>query len=216
MATEWAFDEVVSRLRSGLASPLPGLPAQSRMAPRPRRGWDPMRLPEGLRPAAALLLIYPGDGGDATIVLTVRSSGLPQHAGQVSLPGGAVDEDETFEDAALREAEEEVGVPVTSVVLLGALTPLHIPVSGFLLHVYVGVAARRPSFVAHAGEVARVAEIALAALVAPGAIETTRWAYEGREYEVPFFAVDGLQVWGATAMVLSEFLAVLGAQVVSA
>jgi 8-oxo-dGTP pyrophosphatase MutT (NUDIX family) len=209
MATEWTLDEVVTRLRVALVRPLPGVAAQSRMAPQPRRGWDPARLPRGVRPAAALLLLYPGGEGEASLVLTVRSSDLPQHAGQVSLPGGAVDEDETFEDAALREAHEEIGVPPQAVTVLGPLTPLHIPVSGFLLHAFVGTAPSRPRFVAHEGEVARVAEIGLAALADPAAVQTTRWNHEGREFDVPFFAVDGLQVWGATAMVLSEFLALL-------
>src|SRR6185503_14229966 len=112
------------------------------MAPAPRLGWDPLQFPEGARDGAALLLVYPtfaeatvGRPHDDTlhIALTVRGTGLRNHTGQVSLPGGRVEEGETLEAAALREATEEIGVDPSTVELLGRLTPLHIPVSGFLL-----------------------------------------------------------------------------------
>lgn len=77
-----------AHLRRVLAGPLPGLDAQLRMAPQPRVGWDPLRHPEGLRPAAALLLVY-ATGGHVHIPLTVRSARMKKHTGQVSLPGGS-------------------------------------------------------------------------------------------------------------------------------
>jgi len=95
--------EIEFRLRDAFSRELPGVEAQLRMAPRPRVGWDPHRFPEGLREAAALLLIYPIDG-QAHVLLTVRSAGLRLHTGQVSFPGGSVDPNESFESAALREA----------------------------------------------------------------------------------------------------------------
>jgi hypothetical protein len=96
-------------LRARLALPLPGLDAQLRMAPRPRPGWDPHAVPPGMRDAAGLLLLYPHDG-DWQLLLTLRASALRHHTGQVSLPGGRVDPGETLEQAALREAFEEVGI----------------------------------------------------------------------------------------------------------
>src|SRR3954469_6491125 len=111
---------------------LPGLDAQLVMAPSPRTGWDPLRPPAGLRDAAALLLLYPRDGA-WHVPLTVRGSRLRKHTGQISLPGGAVDPGESFETTALREAAEELGVVPASVRVLGRLTPLHIPVSGYML-----------------------------------------------------------------------------------
>jgi 8-oxo-dGTP pyrophosphatase MutT (NUDIX family) len=179
------------------------------MAPRPRPEWPPDGPP--LRDAAALLLLYPGEG-EWWVPLTVRASTLPHHTGQVSLPGGRLDAGETIEQAALREAYEEVGLSAAAVTVLGQLTPLPIPVSGHLLHPVVGLAESRPRFTLAAAEVDRLIEASLSHLREPA---TVQWKQRIREQplggvmEVPFFHVEGAQVWGATAMVLAELLAIL-------
>jgi 8-oxo-dGTP pyrophosphatase MutT (NUDIX family) len=202
----------VQKLRDAFSRPLPGLDAQLRMAPRPRANWDPRRFPEGARTGAALLLLY-AHGGAWHIPLTVRGSTLRRHTGQVSLPGGSVDEGESIETAALREAAEEVGIVPAGVDLVGRLTPVTIPVSGFVLHALVGIGRTRPAFRPAEGEVARVLEAPLAALRDPASVklETRHRAWQGEtvEIEVPYFDVGGEKVWGATAMVLAEFLAVV-------
>jgi 8-oxo-dGTP pyrophosphatase MutT (NUDIX family) len=204
--------EIEYRLRDAFARELPGVEAQLRMAPRPRVGWDPHRFPEGLREGAALLLIYPIEG-DAHVLLTVRAAGLRQHTGQVSFPGGSVDPHESLERAALREASEEVGIPPAAVRVLGRLSPLHIPVSGYRLHPVVGIADDRPSFMAAEWEVARILEVPIDLLTDPAIVgrETQRRELAGEIYdvEIPYFFVDGYKVWGATAMALAEFLALL-------
>ena len=182
------------------------------MAPSPRLGWDPLKFPEGAANGAALLLIYPHDD-TLHIVLTVRGSRLRNHTGQVSLPGGRVDAGETFEATALREAAEEIGIDPATVVLLGRLTPLHIPASGFLLHPIVGYTSMRPAFQRAEWEVARIIEAPVARLSEPGVIkrEIRTRVVKGQsiDVDVPYFDVDGEKVWGATAMVLAEFCAIL-------
>ena len=203
---------IISQLRAGLSRPLPGLEAQLRMAPRPRVGWDPLTFPDDARAGAALLLLYPHDD-NVRIALTVRGSGLRNHTGQVSFPGGRVDAGETFEQAALREANEEVGVDPRTVEILGSLTPLHIPVSRYILHPIVGFTTMRPAFQRAEWEVARIVEAPVSVLHDPKTIkrEMRTRVVNGQtvEVDVPFYDIDGEKVWGATAMVLAEFSAIL-------
>ena len=202
----------LDRLRSAFGRPLPGLDAQLRMAPSPRLGWDPLKFPDGAHDGAALLLLYPHDA-TVHLVLTVRGSGLRNHTGQVSLPGGRVDAGETIEAAAVREANEEIGIEPSTLEILGRLTPLHIPVSGFLLHPVVGFTSMRPVFQRAEWEVARIIEAPVSVLSNPAALkrEIRTRVVKGQsiDVDVPYFDIDGEKVWGATAMVLAEFCAIL-------
>jgi 8-oxo-dGTP pyrophosphatase MutT (NUDIX family) len=209
MVMTTTLDDLERRLRLSLAGPLPGAEAQRRMAPEPRPGWLPGRSSSESRAAAGLLLLFPA-ASPVHLVLTVRSSRLPSHAGQVSLPGGAVESGEAIEDAALREAHEETGVEPSRVRLLGRLTPLHIPVSGFILHPVVGVTDARPQFKLAAGEVEQLLEPGLDVLLDPDCVRRWSRPWDGLFQDVPYFALDGARVWGATAMVLAEFLEVVG------
>ncbi|MEY4634946.1 MAG: hypothetical protein RJA55_744 [Acidobacteriota bacterium] len=204
--------DLVQWLQAALSGPLPGLDAQLRMAPTPRVGWDPFTIPEGTRDGAALILIYPHND-TIHLPLTVRGSGLRNHTGQVSLPGGRVDDGESIEACAIREAEEEIGVARGSVQLLGRLTPLHIPVSRFLLHPVVGFVPARPVFNRAEWEVARIIEPSLWQLRDPGTVkrevQTRTYGQQNVEVDVPFFDIESEKVWGATAMVLAEFCAIL-------
>lgn len=203
------FTDVVSRLEDAFTRELPGAAAQAHLAPVPRREWPKGFSAEQIRHAAGLLLVFPATD-QARILLTVRADTLGRHGGQVSLPGGVVDAGETFEQAALREAHEEVGLSPDLVRVIGALTPLDIPVSGFRLHPIVGVSERRPPLTPAAREVARILEPEIDALMAPDCVVHTRRARDGVALTVPGFHVEGVEIWGATAMVLAEFLALLG------
>jgi 8-oxo-dGTP pyrophosphatase MutT (NUDIX family) len=201
--------DVEAALRVKLAGALPGVEAQLRFAPFPHReGWRAGEFPPDARTAAALLLLYPGDDGVA-IPLTVRSSTLPRHAGQISLPGGAADPDETIVAAALREASEEIGIDPAAVRVLGELTPIHVLVSGFTLYPVVGVVDARPPFQAAPDEVAQIIEVRLEDLRDASRIRTGSRVREGVAVEYPYFDLCGHHVWGATAMVLGEFVCLL-------
>jgi 8-oxo-dGTP pyrophosphatase MutT (NUDIX family) len=206
------FDEVVRRLDEARLSGLPGPDAQASMAPRPRRLWVPGVVPDDARRAAGLALLFPR-GGDTSLLLTVRASQLVNHRGQVSLPGGALEEGETVEHAALREAEEEVGLDPSGVAIRLLLTPLHIPVSGYVLHPVVATSAVPPDVRPAAAEVERIVEIELSRLAAGAGLRVEPAERDGLAVQVPYFDLSGAKLWGATAMVVAELLAVLRAPV---
>ena len=214
------FAEAVARLETALRSPLPGAIAQERLAPVPRREWPAGFNTARIRNAAGLLLVFPKRKEEtsprflpnrdlAHVILTVRAQAL-RHGGQVSLPGGVVDPGETFEQAALREAHEEVALALDGVRVLGALTPLDIPVSGFRLHPVVATVSRRPHLTPSDNEVARILEIGVDELLNPQHFITTQRERDGVTFKVPAFRIANVEIWGATAMVLAEFLALLG------
>jgi 8-oxo-dGTP pyrophosphatase MutT (NUDIX family) len=207
-ALDMRYLDVIDRLATALIEPLPGAGAQSLMAPRPRRTWAPGLDPSRPRHAAGLLLVFPLDDL-AHIVLTVRSEHV-RHRGQVSLPGGVIEPGETIQGAALREAHEEIALATDDVRVLGQLTPIDIPVSGFRLHPVVAALDRRPELFPADREVARIAEVPVAALLEAPSVAPQRIARDGSALDVPCFAVDNLVIWGATAMVLAEFLILLG------
>jgi len=180
------------------------------MAPRPRREWPADFNPARIRNAAGLLLVFPV-ADRAHIVLTVRADMLERHSGQVSLPGGVIEPGETFEQTAPREAHEEIALPLEGVRVLGALTPLDIPVSGFRLHPIVAASGARPRLAPSDGEVARILDVGIDELLDPSRVATVRRVRDdGVAMEVPAFHVGSVEIWGATAMVLAEFLTLLG------
>jgi 8-oxo-dGTP pyrophosphatase MutT (NUDIX family) len=203
------FSDVVTRLEAALRGALPGADAQALMSPRPRSEWRGDFNAARVRVAAGLLLLFPR-GSNVHLVLTVRAGTLERHSGQVSLPGGAVDPGETYERAALREAHEEIGLRMEDVRTLGALTPIDIHVSGFRLHPIVGATAAPPALRPSDAEVARILEIPLDRLMDPRCVGWKALTRDGHAVTAPAFVVEDAEIWGATAMVLAEFLTVLG------
>ena len=205
------FADALHRLEAALATSLPGAAAHAIFSPRPRRDWPAGFNPARIRHAAGLLLVFPVDDRPH-IVLTVRADALGRHGGQVSLPGGVLDPGETFEQAALREAHEEIALPLDGVRVLGALTPLDIPVSGFRLHPIVASAAGRPALTPADAEVARILEVSVDELLDPSRMQTANRIHDGQAVAVPLLRIGTDEIWGATAMVLAEFLVLLGWQ----
>ena len=164
---------------------------------------------ESLRAPRVLRSSSSSASAEAHIVLTVRGD-TPRHAGQVSLPGGVVEPGETFEQAALREAHEEVALDASQVRVIGALTPLDIPVSGFRLYPVVASTNARPFLTPADGEVAHILEAALGELLDRSKTVWTHRERDGIALDVPAFRIGDHEIWGATAMVLAEFLTLLG------
>jgi 8-oxo-dGTP pyrophosphatase MutT (NUDIX family) len=205
-----SYEQQCECVRQALAYTQP-IPNDELLIPRDEAGELRRRMtpPPDVTPreAAALLLFYPQEG-ELWLPLTVRSSALPQHRGEVSLPGGAIDpEDAGPVAAALRETHEEIGIPPGSIEVWGQLAPIYIPPSNFSLTPVVGFMPVAPVLVPSPHEIAATFNVPLRVLLEPGTVQVEAWDLHGLQTLVPFFALEGYKVWGATALILSELLA---------
>jgi 8-oxo-dGTP pyrophosphatase MutT (NUDIX family) len=165
------------------------------------------------------------EGGEARVVLTVRSDRLRSHQGEVAFPGGRLEGDEGVVDAALREAFEEVGLEPGLVAVAGRLTPMPTVSSNTVMTPVLATLDSRPTLVASPAEVERVFDVSLSELAADGTFHEEWWrrpdrvgaeAFPDGEFPVWFFEVAGETVWGATARTLVELIClVLGVELPS-
>jgi 8-oxo-dGTP pyrophosphatase MutT (NUDIX family) len=194
------------------------------MAPQARTGqpnrWD---RPDNYREASVLLLLYPhsppDDNGTPQLsaepelhFVLMRRPEYPGgvHSGQISLPGGQREEGESLPATALREASEEIGLVPETVEIVGQLSPLYTPPSNFYIFPFVAFSPSRPMFQPNPYEVAELIETPLHLLLNSANRKEEVWYFQDYgERCIPFFDILGHRVWGATAMILSEFLALL-------
>lgn len=191
-------------LRAAMAlRPFDPLAGQQPLTPA-FRGVPPPKAPgQPARAGAALLYAFEGPRG-VCFPLTLRRDDLAEHRGQVSLPGGRPEPGETLWDAALREAREEVGLSAPSAEPLGVLAPVYIPVTHTHLSVHVALGPDPGALTPEPGEVARLVLARLDDLVDPALRRPTARTIRGATIQVPAVHLEGLEVWGATAMALSE------------
>jgi len=205
------FQNFVSLLEKRLSEPLPGIEAQFKMASRFRLPIDMEQFDlSKARKGAVLILLYPFEEKINT-VLTLRPSYEGVHSGQVSFPGGKLDpDDESLAAAALREAEEEVGLNRNEITIIGKLSNLYIPPSNFLVSPFIGKTDKRPLLLRNEREVEKIIEIPITHFLD----ETIKGKkmitpYQNISFEAPFYDVEGYAVWGATAMMLSEMMEII-------
>ncbi len=195
------------KLKYRLAQPLPGKDVQRIMMTRPQR---PVVWPNhhSFTPAAVLILFFPTQNG-IHFFLTERTEHVQHHKGQVSLPGGAWEPGESLEATALRETREEMGIPESEITLVGALSTLPVPITGFTIHPFVGIASHEPMTQHAREEVARIIKVPLDALLDDHRVKTEDRVFRDTPFQVPYFHFDTVKVWGATSMILSELKQVL-------
>lgn len=196
-------------LRQALAGTLPGRTAQMKMAPPLRQSQPlPSHTP---RRSAVLALLHESQEGIA-LIFTLRPDSLRHHAGQISFPGGGVEpQDISLTATALRETEEELGIPAHVVDVLGSLTPLYIAPSQNYVRPFVGWVPTLPSLAPNPVEVSAVLDVPLHTLLDPATLGVHYWRRAGRQMAAPSYQIGEAHIWGATAMMLSELLELIRA-----
>ncbi len=204
------FQAFKNKLQIGLNTPLPGLSAQHLMAPAGRDTSIIQGLNSPNVKTAAVLALFFEQQNTAQLVLTLRKKYPGVHSNQVSFPGGKKDKsDIDYLQTALREAEEEIGITPSKVDVYGQLSPLYIPPSNFLVHPFVGVYNSNPGFTKQESEVEEIFSVSVNELLDDSFITNVTLNLRGINVKVPTFVFKGHNVWGATAMMLSELRQVL-------
>src|SRR5512135_1795095 len=198
-------DLTLDQIRAAFKHPLPGLEAQIKLAPEFRIKELRTLQPANARPAGVLILLYPHQDRWHFPLIRRTTNGHDRHSDQISLPGGSQEANESIQETALREAEEEVGAARDLIKHVGMLSTVYIPPSNFLVTPSVGFTQQRPDFHCDPREVAELLEVPLATLFDPASVRREEWELRGMKVEVPFYQIGPHKVWGATAMILSEF-----------
>ncbi len=188
---------------------MPGTKAHLEMVPKdgiPQRfNADPKHAVK----SAVMILLHENENGKLSFPVILRQKDNSVHSGQISLPGGRFEAaDIDLKQTALRETEEEIGISSSSVRILGKLSSLYIPVSNFEVHPYIAWLKNKPDYRASENEVAQIYDIKLDELI-HAEIKTEIVTVRQKQIEAPFFIFGQVKIWGATAMILNEFLHLL-------
>jgi 8-oxo-dGTP pyrophosphatase MutT (NUDIX family) len=199
--------ELAGVLERRLSGDLPGFRAHRRMAPSDRiRGMYPSAPNGETSRGAVLILLYPMAGRIHTVLIQ-RSEYPGVHSNQISFPGGKSEfSDKHIQDTAIREAEEEIGVSGNEIRICGLLSPLFIPVSNIEVTPVVGLLFSKPVFTPDPDEVCFIIEAGIDELANPAIIKQKNIEISGKVITIPYYQVKDFHIWGATAMIISEFL----------
>lgn len=199
--------ELKQVLKEELSQPLPGLEYQLKMAPEHRN----FNCNSDIKLNAAIAVIISiSIKNEWVITLTKRAEYNGHHSGQVSFPGGKEEsDDEDLVQTAIRETHEEIGLQLTNENYIGQLTKLFIQVSGFMVFPYVFLRSKICDYTLDTSEVDYIIHYPLMSLTDESLIKSTSFQIGNHTIITPYFAIREEMVWGATAMVLSEFIEIL-------
>ena len=198
------FQHFITQLEITITNYLPGEESQQKM----RVNYDQsIELPfskNNSTASAVLILLYLEDN-EIHFFLTKRSNELEHHKGQISLPGGPQEENEELTHTALRETQEEIGINKTSISIIGSMTPLFVPVTGFMIHPFIGYSSNKLEPTPDPSEVEAIFSVNISDLLNETNQTIEKRNIRGYDVEVPYFKLNNYEVWGATSMILSEF-----------
>ena len=202
------YEQLKQHIIQLLKNDLPGKNAHLKMLPPGRKLSANLKAGEQVKYSSVLLLLFP-DGGSIYTCLTRRSPRMKHHPGQVSFPGGKIEVGESPELTAMRETQEEVGVSPLDVHLLGMLSELYIPVSGYVIFPYVGWIDEKPDFVLNTDEAEKLILFPVQGFIENEEIKHMEMETSTGPLTIPYYPFDDEVIWGATAMILAEFLEIL-------
>ena len=198
------FQHFITQLEITITNYLPGEESQQKM----RVNYDQsIELPfskNNSTASAVLILLYLKDN-EIHFFLTKRSNEMEHHKGQISLPGGTQEENEELTHTALRETQEEIGINKTSISIIGSMTPLFVPVTGFMIYPFIGYSINKLDPKPDPVEVETIFSVNIFDLLNKDNRTAEQRNIRGYNVKVPYFKLNDYQVWGATAMILSEF-----------
>lgn len=196
------------RLRALLSQEKPGLAVQKLMAPSLLHADHYYKPAPDHKRAGVMILLYTQDDSWHTIYIKRARHGLDKHSGQIGFPGGRYEKkDGTMENCALRETEEELGIPRDMIHIIGDLSPLHVYASNHLVFPFVGIIESSPLIVPNSREVDQVYNTPLSYFDKERVLRTTDLDIRGNVLKnVPYYDLYGEMLWGATAMMTAEFL----------
>ena len=201
------FSQLIKNIYHAFDQPLPGFEAHLELAPY-RKKVDSEIGKNQPKIASTILLLYPHIN-EIYFCLIERQTYEGTHSNQISFPGGKNELGETIKNTALRECNEEIGVPIEDINIIGELTQVYVPPSNFLIHPFVGYCDFKPDFKANSREVKSIIEIKLNDLSKINLIKKTRMTFGGKEkkfeVKVPYMDLNNKIVWGATSVILNEF-----------
>ena len=196
--------EFIKKIETSLGSKLPGPEAHDIMRVGPRIPASLKRITKSPVASSVLVLLFE-ENNSFNFILTLRSTKVETHKGQISLPGGVQEKNESLKDTALREAEEEIGVLRKTIEIIGELSSIYIPFSGYKVHPYVGWASVPPKLIPSEHEVERIIIVPVNELIDEKNQSQKKTILRGIPVTMPYFSLKEEIVWGATSMILSEF-----------
>jgi len=198
---------LIISLEHQLRNKLPGKLAQKIMRPKYRGSKNKNYTINNAISSAVLILLFK-EKNVFKYYLTLRSNNVGKHKGQISLPGGSQEKNESLEFTALRETEEEIGINKDTIYIIGKLTKLFVPVSGFCIYPFVGWTNKIPK-IKPSNEVKKVFNVKISELLDRNNEKRKQIVINNKITEIPYFNLRNKEVWGATAMILSEFKKIL-------
>ncbi len=204
------FRDFIKHIEKKLESELPGKEAQIKMSPSDR--GETKRTENDRKKSkesAVLVLLYPVNNIPFTVFIK-KNKYKGVHSGQVGFPGGMRKKtDKNLIETALREASEEIGTNSQNIKIIGGLTKLYIPVSNITVFPFVGYVNYMPEFVSDDFEIDKIIPFEMTKLISKETVFLKTISVGKHKISVPYYNIDGYHVWGATAMIVSEFISLI-------